>query len=81
MLEEPSALLSPGALQVKGGVRKPRLETQAGPEREELRLCDEELGFYFESCGASGKVLTRKLTTHRTALSTGLEDCKEVSAP
>lgn len=36
MLEEPSALLSPGALQVKGGVRKPRLETQAGPERKEL---------------------------------------------
>lgn len=36
MLEEASALLSPGALQVKGGVRKPRLETQAGPERKEL---------------------------------------------
>jgi hypothetical protein len=34
MLEEPPALLSPEALQGKGGVRKPRLETQAGPEQE-----------------------------------------------
>ena len=35
LLEEPPALMSPGALQGKGRVRKPRLETQAEPEPEE----------------------------------------------
>lgn len=56
MLEEPPALLSPGALQGKGGVRKPRLETGRARAGKTVHLCDEELGFYFESCGAAGKV-------------------------